>query len=48
MTLKTAAADTLFLPAIPKIVAQAIREAHDLNRRPAIILTSVGSSVGQR
>jgi branched-chain amino acid transport system substrate-binding protein len=46
VTLKTSDVDVFFLPAIPKVVAQAIRKAHDLNWRPAIILTSVGSSVG--
>jgi branched-chain amino acid transport system substrate-binding protein len=45
VTLKTSGADTFFLHANPKFVAQAIRKSYDLNWRPHIILASVGSSV---
>jgi branched-chain amino acid transport system substrate-binding protein len=45
VTLKASGADTFFLNAVPKFVAQAIRKAYDLNWRPQIVLVSVGSSV---
>jgi branched-chain amino acid transport system substrate-binding protein len=45
VTLRTSGADTFFLGANPKFVAQAIRKSYDLNWRPQIILASVGSSV---
>ncbi len=46
ITLKTAGADVFFLHANPKFVAQAIRRTFELNWKPAIILPSVGASVG--
>ena len=46
VTLKTAGADVFFLHANPRYVAQAIRRTFELNWKPAIILPSVGASVG--
>ena len=46
ITLKTAGAEVFFLHANPKFVAQAIRRTFELNWKPAIILPSVGASVG--
>jgi branched-chain amino acid transport system substrate-binding protein len=43
--LKSSGADTLFLHALPKFAAQAIRKTYDLNWRPHIILASVSASV---
>ncbi|MBR1225806.1 MULTISPECIES: ABC transporter substrate-binding protein [unclassified Bradyrhizobium] len=46
ITLKTAGADVFFLHANPRFVAQAIRRTFELTWKPAIILPSVGASVG--
>jgi branched-chain amino acid transport system substrate-binding protein len=46
ITLKTEGAEVFFLHANPRFVAQAIRRAFELNWKPAIILPSVGASVG--
>ena len=46
VALKTAGADTFFLHANPRFSAQAIRRAYELNWRPAMIMASVGASVG--
>ena len=46
VTLKTAGADVFFLHANPRFVAQAIRRTFELTWKPAIILPSVGASVG--
>ncbi|MET3845049.1 ABC transporter substrate-binding protein [Bradyrhizobium sp. OAE829] len=46
ITLKTAGAEVFFLHANPRFVAQAIRRTFELNWKPAIILPSVGASVG--
>jgi branched-chain amino acid transport system substrate-binding protein len=43
--LKSSGADTLFLHALPKFAAQAIRKIYDLNWRPHIVLASVSASV---
>ncbi|MGE9007581.1 ABC transporter substrate-binding protein [Leptospira interrogans] len=46
ITLKTAGAEVFFLHANPRFVAQAIRRTFELTWKPAIILPSVGASVG--
>ncbi|MET0679110.1 MAG: ABC transporter substrate-binding protein, partial [Bradyrhizobium sp.] len=46
VALKTAGVDTFFLHANPRFSAQAIRRAYELNWRPAMIMASVGASVG--
>ena len=46
IALKSAGVDTFFLHANPRFSAQAIRRAYELNWRPAMLIASVGASVG--
>ncbi len=46
LALKNSGADTLFMHAIPKQAAQAIKKAAEVNWRPTFYLASVSASVG--
>jgi ABC-type branched-subunit amino acid transport system substrate-binding protein len=46
LALKNSGADTLFMHAIPRQAAQAIRKAAEINWRPTFYLASVSASVG--
>jgi len=46
IALKTSGADVFFLHANPRFSAQAIRRAYELNWHPAMLIASVGASVG--
>ena len=46
LALKNSGADTLFMHAIPKQAAQAIKKAAEINWRPTFYLASVSASVG--
>ncbi len=46
IALKTSGADVFFLHANPRFSAQAIRRAFELNWHPAMLIASVGASVG--
>jgi branched-chain amino acid transport system substrate-binding protein len=46
VALKASGADVFFLHANPRFSAQAIRRAYELNWHPAMLIASVGASVG--